>query len=140
MTGPGVADAWTRQADTVLDLASGFTDRGFPNLAVRAAQDAVELALKGTLRSLGIDVPRVHDLSAFLRARAADLPAGLAPDLDRLVAVCRRLGVERGRAFYGDELAGVPASALDAPAEAEQAVEDARWVVALCRSLGVEPA
>lgn len=32
------------------------------------------------------------------------------------------------------------ASALYVPAEAEQALEDARWVVALCRSLAGIPA
>ena len=95
----------------------------------------MELALKGTLRSLGIDVPRVRDLSAFLRTSHQQLPEPLTRDLDRLVAVCRRLGVERSRAVYGDEETGVPGADLYLPEEAEQALADARWVTSVCRRL-----
>jgi HEPN domain-containing protein len=48
------------------------------NLAVRRSQEVVELALKGTLRCLGVDYPRVHDVGPvfsnqiLLKVPAAD--------------------------------------------------------------------
>jgi len=41
---------------------------------VRESQEVVELALKGLLRSIGVDPPRVHDVAEVLLAERARLP------------------------------------------------------------------
>ena len=41
---------------------------------VRESQEVVELALKGLLRSCGIEAPRLHDVSDILLAERARLP------------------------------------------------------------------
>ena len=43
------------------DVQSAWEEQDF-NLAVRRAQEVVELCLKGALRMLGLDYPRVHDV------------------------------------------------------------------------------
>ena len=70
---------------------------------VRESQEIVELALKGLLRSCGIDAPRVHDVSDVLRAETARLPAAVRDELDTLTTVSRTLRRDRELAFYGAE-------------------------------------
>ena len=40
---------------------------------VRESQEAVELALKGLLRTVGIDPPHVHDVADVLKGRAQSI-------------------------------------------------------------------
>ena len=70
---------------------------------VRESQEIVELALKGLLRSCGIDAPRVHDVSDVLRAETARLPAAGRDELDTLTTVSHTLRRDRELAFYGAE-------------------------------------
>jgi len=50
------------------DVGSAFKDNDY-NLVIRRSQEAVELALKGVLRILGIDYPRVHHIGDIFRKR-----------------------------------------------------------------------
>ena len=70
---------------------------------VRESQEIVELALKGLLRSCGIDPPRVHDVSDVLRAETARLPAAVRDELEALTTISRTLRRDRELAFYGAE-------------------------------------
>lgn len=66
---------------------------------VRESQEVVELALKGVLRSCGIDAPRIHDVSEVLLAERDRLPAGLQQEVERLAAISRDLRRDRELAF-----------------------------------------
>ncbi len=68
---------------------------------VRESQEVVELALKGLLHSVGVDPPRVHDVSDVLEAERERLPPALARDVERLAAASRSLRRDRELAFYG---------------------------------------
>lgn len=70
---------------------------------VREAQELVELALKGMLRSVGVEPPKQHDVGRLLLQHSARLPAPVAQDAERLAAISHRLRKEREFAFYGDE-------------------------------------
>lgn len=70
---------------------------------VRESQEIVELALKGLLRSVGVDPPRVHDVSDVLEAERDRLPAELAEGLDTLTRASKDLRRDRELAFYGAE-------------------------------------
>ncbi len=49
------------------DLKNAIDEENY-NIAVRRAQEVVELSLKGCLRILGIDYPKVHDVGfVFVR-------------------------------------------------------------------------
>ena len=137
MTNGEIARSHLRQARLILAEAARYQRDGVWHLAVRRSQESVELALKGLLRAVGLEVPHVHDVSAFLVEHSGRLPAVVVPHLDRLVSVSRRLRREREVSFYGDEETGAAPDRLCTAADAEQAVGDARIVVELCASSGV---
>ena len=95
---------------------------------VRESQETVELALKGLLRSAGIDPPRVHDVADVLEAERDRLPVALAGDIERLASASRGLRRDRELAFLGaDDL--IP-SDFYKEADAAEAREAARFAVA----------
>jgi HEPN domain-containing protein len=70
---------------------------------VREAQEIVELCLKSLVRSAGIEVPRVHDVSPVLDQNRERFPARIRPRLDELIRVSRQLRRDRELSFYGSE-------------------------------------
>lgn len=98
---------------------------------VRESQEIVELALKALLRSVGIDPPRVHDVSDVLIAERERLPEALGQEIDTLAEGSRRLRRDRELAFYGAE--DLTPSGFYSRADAEEAREIARATVALVR-------
>lgn len=139
MTSAEIARAYLRQAALIFDEAERHRRAGAWHLAVRRAQETVELALKAVLRAAAVEVPRVHDVGAFLRQEADRLPKAIVEELDRLVSISRRLRGEREVAFYGDEEVGAPPEHLYTAGDAEQALEDARFVLSRCQA-AVPPA
>lgn len=94
---------------------------------VRESQEVVELALKGLLRSCGVDPPRIHDCSEVLLAERGRLPASLQGDLERLAAISRTLRRDRELAFYGAE--DLTPSEFYTEADAREARDGARLTV-----------
>lgn len=95
---------------------------------VREAQEIVELALKGLLRSHGIEAPRIHDVSDVLLAERDHLPASLRADLPKLAAISRDLRRDRELAFYGAE--DLTPSSFYSEEDGVRARDGARFVVA----------
>lgn len=79
-----------------------FEAESWPDV-VRESQEIVELALKGLLRSVGVNPPRVHDVSDVLEVERDRLPAELAEGLDVLTRASKELRRDRELAFYGAE-------------------------------------
>jgi HEPN domain-containing protein len=96
---------------------------------VRESQEVVELALKGLLRSCGIDPPRLHDVSEVLLEERARLPDALQPEVERLAEASRQLRRDRELAFHGAE--DVTPSGFYTRGDAEIAREFARTTVRL---------
>jgi HEPN domain-containing protein len=92
---------------------------------VREAQAIVELILKGTLRFIGVDPPKRHDVGSTVKEFGDHLPENWRVRLDEIEAISRTLFEERGHAFYGDEASLTPASALFGEEDAQRAI---RWV------------
>lgn len=99
---------------------------------VRESQEIVELALKGLLGHVGVEAPRIHDVSDVLQAEAARLPPGVRPELPRLCAVSRNLRRDRELAFYGAE--DLTPSTFYSEQDATEARDGARLVVRLVRA------
>lgn len=95
---------------------------------VRESQEVVELTLKGLLRAIGIEPPRIHDVGDVLLAERSRLPLPLGEHLDRLVAASRALRRDRELAFYGAE--DLTPSSFYKEADAVLARDTARDVVA----------
>lgn len=96
---------------------------------VRESQEVVELALKGLLRSAGVEAPRIHDVSDVLLAEGERMPASLQGELGRLAAISRDLRRDRDLAFYGAE--DLTPSRFYGEADATRARDGARLVVRL---------
>ncbi len=96
---------------------------------VREAQELVELALKGLLRSCGVEAPRIHDVSDVLLAERERLPAKLRKEVDRLASISRDLRRDRELAFYGAE--DLTPSSFYSKSDAVRARDGAAFVVRL---------
>jgi HEPN domain-containing protein len=94
---------------------------------VRESQEVVELALKGLLRSCGIEAPRLHDVSDILIAERARLPESLGGEIENLARISRDLRRDRELAFYGAE--DLTPSGFYKRQDAERAREGAERVV-----------
>lgn len=70
---------------------------------VRECQEIVELCLKALLRATGMDVPRVHDVSALLQARESGIGEPARSAIGKLMNASRTLRRDRELAFYGSE-------------------------------------
>jgi HEPN domain-containing protein len=114
------AQARLRALDTLAE-AESWAD------VVREAQEVVELALKGLLRSAGIDPPRIHDVADVLLAEQGSLPEGLRKHVTALADASRNLRRDRELAFYGAE--DLTPSDFYRKADAQAARDAARMVV-----------
>ncbi len=98
---------------------------------VREAQEVVELALKGALRVLGVEPPKIHDVGPLVVEYRDRLPSQVQPEADRLAAASRWLRKEREFSFYGDvDLIPTEEYGME---DAERALGDARFVVSRAR-------
>jgi len=123
------------RAGLIFQEARSYKDRGIWNMAVRRAQEAVELALKASLRWAGLDVPRVHDVGPTLKQHTARFPDQFSKLIPKLAEISRALRLERETSFYGDEASGVAAEELYVAEDAEKALEKAEFVLRACEVL-----
>lgn len=105
-----------REALDLLFRREGFAD------VVREAQEVVELILKGTLRFIGVDPPKRHDVRVMVTQFVDRLPAAWATALRDLAAAATELTHARAEAFYGDEETLTPASELFGQDDATRAL------------------
>ena len=90
------AEARLRALDVLFE-AESWAD------VVRESQEVVELALKGLLRAVGVEPPRIHDVADVLETERDRIPETLRADIPRLAAASRALRRDRELAFYGAE-------------------------------------
>ena len=102
------------------DLKSALDEKNH-NLAVRRAQEVVELSLKGCLRILGIDYPKVHDAGlVFIREAGRNLSFDKST-LTEIERISRWLSEARAPSFYGEKDVTLE--------DAKKAFEDAAFVL-----------
>ncbi len=95
-----------RQASERLKHAREAVETGNYPYAVRQSQEAVELALKGALRLVGIEPPKWHDVGPVLKRERERFPPEFKEHIDKIASISRSLRKERELAMYGDETAG----------------------------------
>lgn len=134
MTNQDLAQGWLRQARNILKEAEHELKSGLWHLAVRRAQESVEMALKALLGSAGIEIPRVHDVGALIKKQKDRFAPEIQKEVDRIQSISRRLGKERETSFYGDEETMIPPDELYNESDAKTAVEDARFITNLIES------
>lgn len=103
MHSPELAADYVRRAKARLAAVDAlFAGESWADV-VRESQEVVELALKGLLRAVGIEPPRIHDVSDVLLAERQRFPRAIHRHLDTLAAGSRTLRRDRELAFYGAE-------------------------------------
>lgn len=117
MTNESLAQSYLRKATDRLDVLELLLQKGAYSDVVRQAQELVELALKGMLRAIGIEPPKLHDVGGLLLEHRDRFPEAVRSSLDDLAHISKRLRKERELAFYGD---------LDFIPTEEYTLEDAR--------------
>ena len=117
------------RAVEVLHARAAFSD------VVRESQEVVELALKGMLRWVGIDPPKIHDVGNLLLQVAERFEGVSRQELTALAEASKELRKEREFSFYGD-IDFIPTDEYDAD-DADTALGQARLATAcLGRLLG----
>lgn len=117
MTNESLARSYLRKASDRLDVLDVLLNKRAYSDVVREAQELVELALKGMLRAIGIEPPKLHDVGALLLEHHERFTIEVRAQLADLADISRRLRKERELAFYGD---------IDFIPTEEYSAEDAR--------------
>jgi HEPN domain-containing protein len=117
VTNESLAKSYLRKASDRLDVLDVLLKKGAYSDVVREAQELVELALKGMLRVIGIEPPKLHDVGGLLLEHRERFPIEVQARLADLADISKRLRKERELAFYGD---------LDFIPTEEYSAEDAR--------------
>jgi HEPN domain-containing protein len=102
MTSLDLARSLLKKAEVRLDMLEFLFGKEAYSDVVREAQEAVELALKGMLRSAGIEPPKYHDVGPILLEHADRFPGIPDDDLRKAAEISKKLRKEREFAFYGD--------------------------------------
>ncbi|MBI4524642.1 MAG: HEPN domain-containing protein [Deltaproteobacteria bacterium] len=93
-----------QEAEGILrrDAQGAMNDKDF-NLVVRRAQEAVELALKGALKTLAVDYPKVHDVAPLFSDQFRHKGGvGDPAVLEKIEEVSLWLAESRTPSFYFD--------------------------------------
>lgn len=127
MTNDDLARSYLRKASDRLEILDVLLRKGAYSDVVREAQELVELALKGMLRAVGIEPPKLHDVGGLLVEHASRFPAEVRAHIETLAGISKRLRKERELAFYGD-LDFIPTKEYSEE-DAQQARTDAELVL-----------
>lgn len=122
-------EALIRESESILRRdVQGALDEGDFNIVVRRAQEVVELALKGALRMLGVDYPKVHDVAPVFSEQVQQ--KGVAVDvevLEQIEDISFWLSQARAPSFYLERDYGEE--------DARQAFRDAVFVLTEVRKI-----
>lgn len=129
MTSRDLAHSYLAKARLRLRALVVLRDGGGHSDVVREAQELVELALKGMLRAVGVDPPKVHDVGSLLVEHGALFATAIRGELPRAARISARLRRERELALYGD-VDFIPTEQYTS-SDAERAYDEAAWIVAL---------
>ncbi len=130
-----LAKAYIRQADDRLIDATRALERGNYPYALRLSQECVELSLKASLRLVGIEYPKVHDVSDILLDYRDRFPEWFRGKVEFLAETSRKLSSKRELSFYGGEEAITPPEELVSKEDAKEAIDRASETLELVKRL-----
>lgn len=103
MTSDKLALAYLKKAQARLKALDFLHNEQAYSDVVREAQECVELLLKALLRHMGLEVPKVHDVSRHLEEHKDALPAVIRDHLEEITTISRSLRKDRELSFHGTE-------------------------------------
>jgi HEPN domain-containing protein len=123
-------DYFIRSTKRLVSLRTLLQEESYPDV-VREAQELTELLLKGLMRSLALDPPRVHDVGPSLQQYKALLPAFVQSELPKIIHYSRILRKDREISFYGDDDL-IPLDSYTQE-QAQEAIDFCSWLLELLR-------
>ncbi len=130
-----VAAAYLRQAEARLeDAGDALKERNFP-YALRLSQETVELSLKATLKRVGIEYPKVHDVSDVLLRNSERFPRWFQDQVTGLAESSQLLSKKRELSLYGGEESFLSPEDVISQKDASDAVKRARKCFSLVKRL-----
>jgi HEPN domain-containing protein len=137
VTNESLSLSYLKNATTRLKVLDLLMEEGSYSDVVREAQELVEWALKGMLRSVGIEPPKIHDVGKFLLEHQNRFHQDLHNRLAALAAISKSLRKDRELAFYGD-IDFIPTEEYSIR-EAKQAYDGAKTVLDVAKR-AIQPA
>jgi HEPN domain-containing protein len=104
-----------------------FEDEEAYAYCIRQSQEAVELALKSSLRLIGIDFPKWHDIGEVLIRENDKFPKEFKEKIQKLAWISEKLTALREPAMYGDESIDKAPSKLFKREDAKKIIEQAEF-------------
>jgi len=130
-----LAESYLRQAEARLRNAEeAHAERNYP-YAVRLSQECVELSLKAVLKAVGIEYPKVHDVSDVLMEVKSRFPDWFQTEVGFLSESSRILVKKREPSLYGGEEAFLSPEDIINDDDAEDATARAKKTFSLCKRL-----
>jgi len=133
-----VARSYLRQAEARLEDAKEALPRTNYPYAVRLSQECVELSLKAVLKAVGIEYPKIHDVSDVLAEVKERFPEWFKDEIDYLCESSRILFKKREPSLYGGEEAFLSPEEVISRDDAEDAITRAEKTYRLCEKLLLE--
>jgi len=133
-----VAKSYLRQAKARLeDALDALQEENHP-YAVRLSQECVELSLKAVLKAVGIEYPKIHEVSDLLSDIRDRFPDWFKTEIDFLRESSKLLFKKREPSLYGDEETLTPPNEVMDKNDAEDATNRAKKTYNLCEKLILE--
>ena len=130
-----VAKAYLRQAGARLkDAGDALLEGNYP-YAVRLSQECVELSLKAVLKAVGMEYPKIHDVSDILVDVRERFPEWFRVELGFLRESSKILVKKREISLYGGEEAFLSPEEVISRVDAEDATQRAGKTYESCKRL-----
>lgn len=130
-----IAMSYMRQAEARLkDSKEAYPEKNYP-YTVRLSQECVELCLKAVLKAVGIEYPKVHDVSDVLIDVKHRFPQWFQAETDFLSESSKILVKKRGPSLYGGEEGFLSPEDIMGENDAEDALKRAKKTFELCKKL-----
>jgi HEPN domain-containing protein len=127
MNTKNLAESYLKKAAVRLEILDLLFKKDAFSDVIRESQEAVELALKGMLRSVGIEPPKIHDVGKLLIEHKDKFPKNISRQVHKIAEISKRLRKERELAFYGD-IDFIPTEEYTSE-DAEKAIRDTRLIL-----------
>jgi HEPN domain-containing protein len=135
MNNKSLAKSHLKQAEErIKHSKEAFQEGNYPYV-VRQCQEAVELLLKASLRLVGIEPPKWHDVGTILKRERERFPEWFKNEIDELASISRTLRKERETAMYGDYETGMPPELIYSRIDGENALRMCIRVYELTKKL-----
>lgn len=130
-----IAKSYLRQAEARLkDAKDAYSEGNYP-YAVRLSQECVELSLKAVLKAVGIEYPKIHDVSDVLVEVKGRFPEWFRAEIEFLCESSKILVKKREISLYGGEEAFLAPEEVISRGDAQDATSRADKTYGLCEKL-----